>query len=65
MTIDMIRDDQEQQKVRMKKEILMKVHILFIKVENQLLMLSKMIYFRLRKHRQKDALQNRIGGSTC
>ena len=46
MTIDKIRDDQEQQKVRMKKEILMKVHMLFIKVENQLLMLSKMIYFR-------------------
>ena len=46
MTIDKIRDDQEQQKVRMKNEILMKVHMLFIKVENQLLMLSKMIYFR-------------------
>ena len=46
MTIDKIRDDQKQQKVRMKKEILMKVHMLFIKVENQLLMLSKMIYFR-------------------
>ena len=46
MTIDKIRDDQEQQKVRMKKEILMKVHMLFTKVENQLLMLSKMIYFR-------------------
>ena len=46
MTIDKIRDDQEQQKVRMKKEIFMKVHMLFIKVENQLLMLSKMIYFR-------------------
>ena len=37
----MIDLDQDLQKVRIKKEILMKVHVLFIKGENLLLMLSK------------------------
>ena len=37
----MIDLDQDLQKVRIKKEILMKVYVLFIKSENLLLMLSK------------------------
>ena len=42
----MINLHQEEKKVRIKKEILMKVYIFFIKVEDQLLMLKVKRYFQ-------------------
>ena len=38
-----------------KKETLMKVHMLFIKVENQLFMLSKVRNFQQKQHKVKDS----------
>ena len=42
----MKNSDRELKKVKIKKEILMKVYIIFMKDENQLLVLSEVEYFQ-------------------
>ena len=49
-----IKLDQDQKKVKMKKDILMKVNMLFMRVEKKLSILSKVESFDQNQHKVKD-----------